>query len=513
MKKLRTSKNSTAILRTYVLSLFLFGLIVSINAEAVTGFSQNESEHRIALKISTPENSLLTSSQLDEIREIGIDLLEISFPTSIPTDDLEPFYLLLDSNIHFTIENDVSADQESIINSIQLGYNSVPDRLKNNVAAVKVFDFPSDYRPSFSSSADSLLIKLSSSIEKPFYYQSAFSKPEYPVANVDFRVNRIDAKTDSNDTDFSAITFFEPSKNRVESLNKLEELLNRSLNEPESLIIIPADWFLSQTESQRAFATIISSYLDGKTVDFPMPAETSESADANWPIILLLLIWASFVLHYKYQPMYKATLPRYFFYHSFFIHDVIRQRIRSALPGIIVLFQHSVITGLFFFMLADSFVSDLGLQSLSYHYPAFFYSGFEKLSIFLIGVFFSLIFHVISIAWLYLPNKKLKQLAQVVNLYSWPFHINLIIATVAFYIVEVLSAQDLAIATIIVYFFFWFSGFIFAAVDSARFLNKFRIPNLILTVGLYFLLIIGALIIALWVPGIYQPLEMAFMLP
>lgn len=419
----------------------------------------------------------------------------------------------MDTEIDFTTKHEVEADQESILNSIQLSYNSVPDQLKDNIAAVKVFDYPADYRTTFSSSSDSLFHKLSASIDKPFYYQSAFSIPDYPVQHVDFQVNRITAQTDSSISGFSPILFFEPIGNQTASLNELETLLNKSLTETESLIIISAEWFLARVESQPAFSTIISSYLEGESVDFPMPAERSESADANWPIILLLLIWASFILHYKYQPMYKATLPRYFFYHSFFVHDVMKQRIRSALPGIIVLLQHTLITGLFFYMLADGFISDLGLKSLSHHFSALFFPGLEELSIFFIGVLFSLILHIISIAWLYLPNKKLKQLAQVVNLYSWPFHINLIIATIAFYVVEVLSAQDWAVATVIVYFFFWFSGFIVAAVDSARFLKRFRVPNLILTVGLYFLLIIATLILALWLPDIYQSLEMAFRLP
>lgn len=474
---------------------------------------QTEPRHRIALKVNNAENTALTSEQLQRVREIGIDLLEISFPTSIPTSELEPFYLLLDTEIDFTIENEVEADQDLILNSIQLSYNTVPSELRDNIAAIKVFDFPADFSASFSSSTDSLFFKLSESIDKPLYYQSAFSAPEYPVHNVNFRSNRITAKTDSSSSTFSPILFFEPASNHVASLNELQALLNWSLNQPESLVIIPADWFLSQIESQSSFSMIISSYLEEESVDFPMPAQTSESSDANWPIILLLLVWASFVLHYKYQPMYKSTLPRYFFYHSFFVHDVKQQRIRSALPGIIVLLQHTFITGLLFYMLADGFISDLGLQSLSYHYSALFFSGFEELSIFILGVLFSLLFHIVSIAWLYLPNKKLKRLTQVVNLYSWPFHINLIIATIAFYIIKVLSAEDWAIATVIVYFFFWFCGFIVAAFDSARFLNKFRVPNLFLTVGLYFLLIIASLILAIFLPDIYQPLEMAFKLP
>lgn len=513
MKTLRILKNNTAILRLFVLSLLFLGLIVPHSENSLASSLQNEPAHRIALSVDGSDNSLLTPENLDHIREIGIDMLEISFPTNIEQSDLEQFYLLLDSNQYFITEHEVIADRESILNSILSAYNNVPEQLRDNVAAIKVFNFPADYRSGFSTSSDSLLAQFSASVNKPLFYLSAFNAPDYPLQKVDFYASRIKARTDSLVSASSTVIYFEPTSDKITSLQTLESILNRSITEPESLIIIPANWFLSRTEAQSSFLTIISSYLEGESVNFPMPAQSPESPEINWPIILLLIIWASFILHYRFQPMYKATLPRYFFYHSFFVHDVEQYRIRNASPGVILLLQHALITGFFFYLLADGFVSDAGLQSLSYHYSVLFYAGFEKLSIFTIGVLFSLVFHVVSIAWLYLPNKKLKQIAQVINLYSWSFHINLIIATVAVYVVEVLAAKDWAIAIVIVYFFFWFSGFIIAAVDSARFLDNFRIPNLFLTVGLYFLLIIIFLLIALWFPVIYQPLEMAFMLP
>ncbi len=512
MKTLRISKNNTTILRTLVLPFLFCGLIFSLASKPVFGYQQDGPAHRIALSVNESENAL-TSERLDQISEIGIDMLEISFPTGISRSDLEPFYLLLDTNRHFTTQHEVEYNRESILNSILSAYNIVPDPLRDNVAAVKVFNFPADYRAGFSSSSDSLLSQLSASVEKPFYYKSAFSAPEFPVQRIDFYASRVRIQHDSLISASSAVIYFEPGSDQIESLKALEMILNRSITKPESLIIIPADWFLARTEAQSSFSTIISSYLNGESVNFPMPAQATQSPEVNWPIILLLIIWASFILHYKYQPMYKATLPRYFFYHSFFVHDVQTNRVRNTTPGIIILLQHGLISGFFFYLLADGFMSEAGLQSLSYHYPALFYPGFEELSIFIMGVLFSLIFHLVSIAWLYLPNKKLKQIGQAINLYSWSFHINLIIATIAVYVVEVMAAQDWAIATVIVYFFFWFSGFIVAAIDGARFLDKFQVPNLFLTVGLYFLLIIASIIIALWLPSIYQPLEMAFMLP
>lgn len=513
MKTLRISKNNTVILRTLVLSFFILGLLVSLSAKSIAGSPQNESAHRIALSVNDSDNYLFTSGNLDRIRAIGVDMLELPFPNSISSTDVEQFYLLLDSNQHYVTEYQVRNNHKLILNSVLRSYNSVPAQLMDNVAAIKLFDYPADYRSDFPSSADSLLIQLSNSFDKPIYYQSAFSTPDYPLQKIDFFSSQIKVRQDGLTPLSSTVIKFEPSTDENASLQRLEECLNQLLTESESLIIIPADWFLKRIEAQSSFSTIISAYLDGEPVNFPMPAETANPPETNWPIILLLILWISFILHYNYQPMYKAALPRYFLNHSFFVQDVKQYRIRNATPGVIILLQHAVITGLFFYLLSEDFISNRGLESFSYHYSVIFYPGFEKLSLFGIGFLTALISHIISIFWIYLPNKQIKQLNQVINLYSWPFHINLIVVTFAVYFVQLQSAEDWTLAAAVIFFFFWFSSFIIAASDSARFLQKYRALNLFLTVGLYFLVISLSIVLALWLPRIYQPIEMAFMLP
>ncbi len=197
MKTLRILKNNTAILRTLILLLFLFGLITFLTTEISAGFPQNEPEHRIALSIHQSDYSSLTSERLEHIQEIGIDLLEISFPTSIPSASLDQFYLLLDSDIHFTTEHKLSTHHESIVNSVLSTYNAVPSQLRENIAAIKVFDFPADFRSSFPSLSDSLFFEISTSVDKPLYYQSAFSAPKFPVRSVDFYVSRVSVQQDS----------------------------------------------------------------------------------------------------------------------------------------------------------------------------------------------------------------------------------------------------------------------------------------------------------------------------
>lgn len=471
---------------------------------------QNAPENRIALKLTHTDSAY----PLRKARKIGIDLLELSFPTNIDPAVLRDFFLLLDTKQHFRTVYELQANESSILSSIQSNWNAVPSQLKDNIAAVKVLDFPADYDEQFPAIAERMLTQFSDSIDSNFYYQSAFQQPLFKTDEFDFISGRLLIKADSTAIPEIPVILFEPSDNVIESLQALEEVLNYSFSYSESIVIIPADWFFSRVDSQDSFFEIIASYLAGNTVTFPMPAAKTEYPNVNWPILFLLAIWAGFIIHYKYQPMYKASLPRYFFSHSFFVHDVMEYRIRSAVSGMIVLVMHAFLTGFFFYLASDSFVSSTGFQSLAAHFPALIYPGYETLCLFGIGTLTALTSHFISIAWLYLFNKKLKQLNQVINLYNWPLHLNLLIVTLVVYFTQLdLSSNWMIVTLIIAYFFVWFFSFNIAAIDGAKFLEKYRVLNLLLTVGIHLLLIATAIILIFLLPFIFEPLKMALMLP
>lgn len=440
-------------------------------------------------------------------------MLEISFPSQIDSSVLNDFYLLLDTEQDFRTVFELNQNQESILNSVRISYNNIPAPLQDNIAAVKLLNYPADYDERFPAAARDLTSQLSAALDAPFYYQSAFARPVYGTDEFDFISDRILTGADTSVVLSGPVHLFEPSDDIPQSLQALETILNRSLSLPESIVIIPAEWFMERMEAQTAFSTIISSYQNGNTVSFPMPAQEPDNPGFNWPVLFLLVIWISFIMHYKHQPMYLASLPRYFFYHTFFLHDILRKRIRSATSGILVLFQHTLLTGLFFYLMGDAFVSEIGLQSLATRFPTVFYPGFEKFCLFAAGLMLSFFSHVISVAWLHFLNKKLQQLSQTINLYSWPLHINLVIVTFIVYFVQLNDAHTWLIAAVIAYLLVWFFSFTIAAIDGARFLDKYRGLYLFLTVGIHSLLIMIAIVLIFWLPFIYEPIKMAFLLP
>ncbi|WP_234572809.1 hypothetical protein [Rhodohalobacter sp. 614A] len=484
-------------------------------ASADTVFLQNGPTNRIALTISDSNSESVSAEDLRVARQIGIDMLEVSFPSPFNESVLDDFYLLIDSAEPFRTVYELNENQESVMNSILMGYNAVPGELRDNIAAVKLFDYPADYNDGFPLAAQNITSQLSNSIGEPFFYQSAFLNPEFTSGEIDFISGRLFSSMDPDSvtTSRQSVLLFEPSANVSESLHLLESVLNQSRSHPESIIIIPADWFFSRIEAQPVLSEIVTQYLRGNSVTFPMPADEQETPAINWPIIFLLVIWASFIFHYKYQPMYMATLPRYFLNHSFFVHDIRRKRIRSSTTGMIVLFQHILLTGFFFLLLGDAFISQTGLHSLSTHFPAVFYPGFEKLCLFVLGLLIAFFSHIISIVWLHLMNKNLHQLNQTINLYSWPLHVNLVLVTFVVYFVQLSDAHGWLIVAAAAYFLVWFSSFTIAAIDSAKFLEKYRAFFLFLTVGIHTLLNVIGIALIFWIPYIYEPLEMAFLLP
>lgn len=474
---------------------------------------QDSVNNRLALKLYDSNSETYSSEHLQEARKIGIDILEVSFPTEEEESVLNEFYLLIDTDLKFLTVHELREKQDVVLSAVQNQLNAVPIALKDNIAAVKLFTNPADYDDRFPTAIQNLNLTQSSYAGTPLYYQSAFTQPKFKPAVFSFVAGRYSVSSDTLANPQEPVLLFEPSDDLHKSLQALQNILNRSLFFPESIIIIPAEWFFTRMENEPAFSAIISSYLEGNSVSFPFPEDKREYPIVNWPVVFLLAIWASFIIHYKYQPMYKATLPRYFFNHSFFVHDIMKNRIRSSTSGLIVLFQHSLLTGFFFYLIADSFFTDTGLQSLASHFPAIIFSEFEYISIFFAGFILSFLSHIISILWLHFFNNKLQKLYQTINLYCWPLHLNLIIVTLVVYLAQASDGNSWLIAATVLYFLIWFISFTIAATDSAKYLEKYRPLFLIATIGIHTLLVTTVCILLFWLPDIYEPIKMVFLMP
>ena len=431
----------------------------------------------------------------------------------MPSIALEDFYILLDTALPYQTVSQIDRNSKLIIENATSALEFLPEELKGRIAAVRLFEYPADYDPRFSTVSFPLIDSLRAEVQSSIFYQSAFSDPKAGTSAFDFASGRIHAGSELPDREIATVLLFEPSESKARSLAVLEQIFNRSLQFDENIVIIPSNWFFERAGNDPFFLPLIEAYLSGEQVIFPEPAKSALPPESNWPVFILIVIWVTFFLHYKYQPIYRAELPRYFLHHNFFVTDVGELRIRNGMLGVVVFAQHALISGLAIWLFADSLISERGLSAFSHHFPGWVYPGLESLSLALIGGTAILLSHFISIFWIHLPNKGISNLSQTIHLYHWPLHLNLLNVTMMTFLYLV----DLRNIWITFFFFLflliWFMSFNLAAFDATRFLEKFRGLYLSLTAGLHLIIWVFILWVFRFFPSIYEPLEMAFRLP
>jgi hypothetical protein len=440
-------------------------------------------------------------------------MVQLSFPTTVSSTALEDFYILVDVALPYQTVSQIERNRRAIIEHATSAFKILPDELTGRIAAVRLFEFPADYDPRFSTVSSPLIDSLSTEIQSSIFYQSAFADPKAGFSAFDFASGQIQASSEFPDKEIATVLLFEPSESKARSLAALEQIFNRSLQFDENIVIIPAGWFFERAEDDPFFLPLIEAYLSGEQVVFPEPAESEMPPESNWPVFILIVIWVTFLLHFKYQPIYRAELPRYFLHHNFFVSDVGELRIRNGLLGVVVFAQHALISGLAIWIFTDSLISERGLSSFTHHFPGWVYPGLESLSLALMGGTAVLLSHFASIFWIHLPNRGISNLSQTIHLYHWPLHLNLLNVTVMiiFYLMDL--SEIWIISSFVIFLLIWFLSFNLAAFDATRFLEKFRPLYLSLTAGLHLIIWIFILWVFRFIPFIYEPLEMAFRLP
>ena len=287
--------------------------------------------------------------------------------------------------------------------------------------------------------------------------------------------------------------------------------LSRVLN--ESITILPARWFFNQVEQRSDLRYLIRDFTSGNNITFPLPQQPEPPPFINWSVILLLLIWGSYALHFRYQPIYSQSMTRYFSNHMFFVDDVMENRLRNVLPGFILLIQHALLTGLFVFACVEVLVSSLGLDVIRNYFPSLMFLESTTLSLFLSAVIVAVVLQTVSVIWIYVTNKKLTSFSQILNLYSWPLHLNLIVVTFLVVFNSVGFDEIWTLILITVFILIWFFSFNIAAIDSSKYLEKGRYLFLLGTVGIHVCIVIGILVYLLYSPSFLEPIIFAIELP
>jgi hypothetical protein len=474
----------------------------------VNGESTSESRfgNRIALSFDSVSDQVDQQQLLVDASEIGINLIHFTHPDQLKANNADDFFLIYQHPESYSTINslrdrsgEITAD---IRNTLQIVMDQYPDR----IISAGLFQYPNERHPQFNAYATQIADSIREFSGLPIFYQSALSADSPNAEGFDFTVPTVTAGENSPRAN---ALFFDPDKNIRQSKKTLENLFKHTLEFEESLLIIPAEWFQNYVSSNEDYRTIFSEYLKGNLLPFPIPQTPEAPPSIHWNVVFLFLILGSILLHMRFQPVYIQALPRYFFNHSFFLVDVIEHRIRNIFPGVLILFQHSVVTGVIMYLTADGLFNERSLSALAHHFPAVFWTTNPYVSLFLAGFFISLIMQIISVMWLHLPNKKLQFFSQTLNLYAWPLHINFLVATVLIVFHNQSPGQTLIFFLLASYLIVWFMSFNLAAYDAAKFLEKYSLPYILFTIGLHTLLFVFLIWFAFYSPAISEPVQMA----
>ncbi|HMB97345.1 MAG TPA: hypothetical protein VKM36_02605 [Balneolaceae bacterium] len=492
-----------------ILALFLSWLPLS--PQSVDGESTSESSfgNRIALSFDSLNDEADKRQILAEASEIGIDIIHFTRSDQLTATNIEDFLLIYQFPNDYTTVNSLRTRSEEFTADIRNSLQTLMDQYPDKIISAGLFRYPNEQHPQFNAFATQIADNIREFSGLPLFYQSALSGDSLYTdytESFDFTVQTV---IPGDNTPTANALFFDPGKNVQESKKTLENLFKKTLELDESLLIIPADWFQDYVAGNDDYKTIFSEYLAGNLLPFPIPQTPETPPSIHWNVVFLFLILGSILLHMRFQPVYIQALPRYFFNHSFFLVDVIEHRIRNIFPGILILIQHSVVTGLIMYLTADSLFNERSLDTLAHHFPALFWTANPYVSLFFSGFFISLIMQIISVLWLHLPNKKLQFFSQTLNLYAWPLHINFLVATVLIVFHNQSPGQTLIYVLLASYLIVWFMSFNVAAYDATKFLEKYSLPYILFTIGLHTLLFIFFIWFAIYSPAISEPMQMA----
>ena len=494
------------------LSWFSSGQLTPVEGLQIS--QQDRTQNRIALSNVSNPSFTPSSEQLDIAISSGMSLFEVSSASNVSIFTEENISLLFNADIPYPTVNALKLNRNSIIQSVTNDYLRLSNRQQSFIAAVGLFRYPADFSNGFNEIASSIADTISGMIDKPLYYHS-FSKEIVSPQEFSFTADLVnaDSETHSPLSLSSAVVYLEPSASDKETLATLAELMEATRGFNESIIIIPAEWFFKIHETHPAIIPVLKNYTNGRILNMPLPADAPKPAGANPGIILLFLIFAALIIQYKYQPVVLQFMGRYFFNHSFFMADILDNRVRSVSPGLAFMGIHSIVNGLFFLTIFQSFFSDAGLNILSHYFAPEIARDFELPIIFISAVVMGLIVHMLSILWLRLLNREINSFSKSINLYIWPFIFTLLPTSLLLFNHHTGNLYPVAILMAALYLLTWLVSFASASINAARRLERFRALNIFFTIGVYSLIFAGLCTALVMVPSLFEPIELALMMP
>lgn len=290
---------------------------------------------------------------------------------------------------------------------------------------------------------------------------------------------------------------YRPSPEMSTLLGPLKQVLDATADSPETPLFLPSNWLLENISRYPSLAETLRMHATEEQAVFPLPEESYPLADqVGLGVLLLFLLWGSVALNYSLSPLYRRSAGRFFTSHRFYVKDVLHRHVRAPGQGVVMLVQHSLLSGILLYSLGRFLFSPAGMNALTHHLPAVELFGGGYLSLFCWGFLLSLLVELVSILWLLVVNRKIDYFSQVTNIYNWPLQLNLVTVTVLFALLISGGEAGWTVSLLLgVYGVVLFGSFVLTAYDTSGLVPR-RFVFLLATAGLYLLLLAG---LSVWV--------------
>ena len=436
-------------------------------------------------------------AQLPELSRLGITVLELTHPVDerlLEAAEQAGMQVLVRSSWQFLTAHSLNANRQEFLETsrnLKAKYERFPA-----VSAIGLYSYSASFEEDFVNELNQLLPLLRQDSSRLTLYELS-TQPEVALRPL-IEVSEINSEPNYGNVLFSKV--FAPTD--FESLTSI-------LTQSPQLLFFDYSWFSDATQSYPPFVTSLRDYQLGEPFLLPLPTAQPPLFSNQWLILFFVLVLLSLGIHIYFSPSYKSLIFRYFTFHRFFVDDVMRYRERSPASGIVILVQHALLFGLMIAILAQQFISPVGLASFFDSLPALSIFGQSYFSLFFLSVMVALGIEIVGLLWLFIPSSSMKHFSQVINLYAWVFHLDFLLLASILVLFLTQSSYLLIIILSIAFLLNWQLGFYLASTDSAGYLFKGKVRYIIYTFGLHTLINIALIILLFIFPAFFEIIQLA----
>lgn len=342
-----------------------------------------------------------------------------------------------------------------------------------------------------------ILSELKDSVRSPIYYirsQSSRDKKNYVNDLFDFSILQINEKTDVTSLP-SLIThkthgiYFDPTSSDYFNLSHLQSLFQTVRDDSSVVLYLNGKWVQNALSNHSNFKSVITAYATEPNAIFSNPPTGHPPIKPGYTVLILVLIWLITAIHYGFEPNYRKSLTRYFTYHRFFIDDIRERLLRFSNSNVIFLLIQALAGALFLITFTHFFVSKTGFQAITAHYPALDFLGGSDVQLFLVGFLSVVIFNLVGSLWIFISSPEFPQYNQVLTLFLWPQHLNLLLLSLLVTLTTAYQFSILVYLCGIFYLIVLLSSFVISAMDvysytqnKVFFVIKSLLPYLLLVI-------------------------------